>query len=210
MGEFTVGLGLAFCSKRWGQCLENNSSVFDDSVNRGPDTSVGYLGHLLGWLHALQGDSSYPTSQLLFTVEPSLSTHCLRQWFCTLLKEPIHLTTLSERIVKTPLLTGEFFVCDSYHAGKRRLEMKAISQPAVLTPSILVLALVAAAVVFTPHLRWVQVSAQRVRKYPCSPTSAWTSSCWSFSEWRFARKSVSDALRQQVSGHIHLRSLVMC
>lgn len=44
------------------------------------------MGSPFGWLHAFQRDSSYPTSQLLRTVKPFHSTHCLRQWFGKLIK----------------------------------------------------------------------------------------------------------------------------
>jgi hypothetical protein len=50
--------------------------------------------------------------------------------------------------VKTPLLAGEFFVPSNYDAWRRRYAMKTIAQPAVITPSVIVLALLAAAVVF--------------------------------------------------------------
>jgi hypothetical protein len=50
--------------------------------------------------------------------------------------------------VKTPLLAGEFFVAQDYDDHRRRHEMKTIAQPAVITPSVFVLALLAAAVVF--------------------------------------------------------------
>jgi hypothetical protein len=50
--------------------------------------------------------------------------------------------------VKTPRLAGEFFIAPNYDAYGRRYAMKTIAQPAVITPSVIVLALLAAAVVF--------------------------------------------------------------
>jgi len=50
--------------------------------------------------------------------------------------------------VKTPPATGEFFISAVYDSIKRSIQMKTISQPAVVSPSILVLTLLAAAVVY--------------------------------------------------------------
>jgi hypothetical protein len=50
--------------------------------------------------------------------------------------------------------------------------MKTITQPAVITPTIIGLAILFAAITF------IGVTG---KKFPCSPTSAWTSSCSSSS-----------------------------
>jgi hypothetical protein len=58
----------------------------------------------------------------------------------------IHLSTW---IVKTLPLAGELFVLHGYDENTvKEAKMKTIAQPAVITPSVLVLALLAAAVVF--------------------------------------------------------------